>query len=99
MMYFPARASEETPAAAALAFRELKLATEDGERLHGWWVRASGPPAGHVLLCHGNAGNIADRLPRCYRRRDSTCCCSTIAATAAAAGAPASTGPPATPPP
>jgi alpha-beta hydrolase superfamily lysophospholipase len=62
MMYFPARAVEETPAAAGLAFRELEIATEDGERLHGWWVRTSVPPVGHVLFCHGNAGNIADRV-------------------------------------
>jgi uncharacterized protein len=62
-MYFPARALEATPAAAGLAFSELEMATQDGERLHGWWVRVSVLPAGHVLFCHGNAGNIADRLP------------------------------------
>jgi uncharacterized protein len=63
MMFFPAPAVEVTPAAFGLAFSELEMETDDGERLHGWWVRASVSPVGHVLFCHGNAGNIADRLP------------------------------------
>ena len=37
------------------------MVTDDGERLHGWWIEAAGPPRGHVLFCHGNAGNIASR--------------------------------------
>jgi uncharacterized protein len=63
MMFFPAPALEATPAAVGLAFSELEMDTDDGEGLHGWWVRASVSPVGHVLFCHGNAGNIADRLP------------------------------------
>jgi uncharacterized protein len=31
--------------------------------VHGWWVRARSPTIGHVLLCHGNAGNVGDRIP------------------------------------
>src|SRR4051794_25111476 len=62
LLYFPDRALEATPADAGLEFRELRFATEDGERLHAWWVPAAVPSAGHVLLCHGNAGNIADRV-------------------------------------
>jgi uncharacterized protein len=30
---------------------------------HGWIARANEPARGHVLHCHGNAGNIADRVP------------------------------------
>jgi uncharacterized protein len=30
---------------------------------HGWFAGATAPVAGHVLHCHGNAGNIADRVP------------------------------------
>src|SRR3954468_19313439 len=63
LLYFPARDLGETPAAVGVEFRELRFATEDGERLHAWWVPAAVPSAGHVLLCHGNAGNIADRVP------------------------------------
>jgi fermentation-respiration switch protein FrsA (DUF1100 family) len=62
MLYFPARDVEWTPADAGLQFRDVQLSAEDGERLHGWWVPASAPSAGHVLFCHGNAGNIGDRV-------------------------------------
>ncbi len=61
-LYFPSRAIVETPANAGLAFRDLEIETEDGERLHGWWIGARVPSLGHVLLCHGNAGNVGDRV-------------------------------------
>jgi uncharacterized protein len=53
----------QTPAAAGLRFADIALRTEDGERLHGWWIPATGPAIGHVLLCHGNGGNVGDRIP------------------------------------
>jgi fermentation-respiration switch protein FrsA (DUF1100 family) len=62
LLYFPSRSMAETPAAAGLAFRDLAIATEDEERLHGWWIAARGPAIGHILLCHGNAGNVGDRV-------------------------------------
>jgi uncharacterized protein len=62
LLYVPARAIEQTPAAAGLVFHDVTIATEDGERLHGWWIPAEGSPAAHVLLCHGNAGNVGDRV-------------------------------------
>ena len=33
-----------------------------GERLHGWWIGAETESLGHLLLCHGNAGNVGDRV-------------------------------------
>jgi uncharacterized protein len=62
LLYFPARSIELSPAAAGLAFSDVALATRDGERLHAWWVAARTAPVGHVLLCHGNAGNVGDRV-------------------------------------
>ena len=63
LLYLPSREILQTPAAAGLRFADLEPQTEDGERLHGWWIPASGPVIGHVLLCHGNAGNVGDRIP------------------------------------
>jgi uncharacterized protein len=63
LLYFPGRAIAQTPAAAGLPFRDLSVATGDGQSLQGWWVPAPSPAIGHVLLCHGNAGNIGDRVP------------------------------------
>jgi uncharacterized protein len=63
LLYLPSREILQTPAAAGLRFSDVALRTEDGERLHGWWIPASAPAIGHVLLCHGNAGNVGDRVP------------------------------------
>ena len=63
LLFFPERQILATPAHAGLEFEELTIETGDGERLHGWWVPARGGPArAHVLLCHGNAGNVGDRI-------------------------------------
>jgi len=62
LLFFPSRAIEQTPGRAGLAYRELALETEDGERLHGWRLDARSPPIGHLLVCHGNGGNVGDRV-------------------------------------
>ena len=63
LLYFPSRAIAETPADAGLEFRDVTIAIEDGERLHAWWVPTTAErPIGHLLLCHGNAGNVGDRV-------------------------------------
>jgi fermentation-respiration switch protein FrsA (DUF1100 family) len=62
LLYFPSRAVAQTPAQAGLRFADLAFPTDDGKRLHAWWVEARGRPIGHLLLCHGNAGNIGDRV-------------------------------------
>jgi pimeloyl-ACP methyl ester carboxylesterase len=63
LLVLQARRVLQTPAAAGLRFDELELRAGDGERLHAWWVPATAPSRGHVLLCHGNAGNVGDRVP------------------------------------
>jgi uncharacterized protein len=63
LLYFPSRAILQTPADAGLAFDELELSIEDGERLDGWRIAGREPSLGHLLFCHGNAGNIGDRVP------------------------------------
>jgi fermentation-respiration switch protein FrsA (DUF1100 family) len=62
LLYFPSRTLIATPGQAGLAYRDLRFETDDGERLHGWWIDARTEPLGHLLLCHGNAGNIGDRV-------------------------------------
>jgi uncharacterized protein len=62
LLYFPSRAIIETPDRAGLDYRDLRPETDDGERLHGWWIDARRDRLGHLLVCHGNAGNIGDRV-------------------------------------
>ena len=59
--HMPGRALDATPAAAGLEYEDAWIDTEDGERLHGWFVPALGA-RGTVLFFHGNAGNISHRL-------------------------------------
>jgi fermentation-respiration switch protein FrsA (DUF1100 family) len=59
LLYQPSREILRTPA----RFEDVSPRTEDGVRLHGWWIPASGPAVGHVLYCHGNGGNVGDRVP------------------------------------
>ena len=57
----PGRTLAATPSQIGLGFEEVRITTADRVDLHGWYVAAPvGAPA--VLLCHGNAGNIAHRL-------------------------------------
>ena len=74
MIFYPERLSEREadPGLWGLPDAEsVFLDTEDGERLHAWWVPAAGmpgddPDAGScaaAIFFHGNAGNIASRAP------------------------------------
>jgi fermentation-respiration switch protein FrsA (DUF1100 family) len=63
LLYFPARAFYATPANVGLKHEDVDFRAEDGTRLHGWWIDSPRQPAvAHVLLAHGNAGNIGDRV-------------------------------------
>ncbi|MDP1633595.1 MAG: alpha/beta hydrolase, partial [Gallionellaceae bacterium] len=62
-IYFPemGRQDKATPAQLRLPFEEVRIATADGETLHGWFVPATNARA-TVLFFHGNAGSIVHRL-------------------------------------
>ena len=60
-VYYPSRELLATPEEAGLDFEEVDFITEDGRLLYGWWIPH--PQArGTVIHCHGNAGNIGDRV-------------------------------------
>jgi fermentation-respiration switch protein FrsA (DUF1100 family) len=61
-VYFPGPPPRTTPDRYGLAFDDLELETEDGERLHAWRIRTEGERRGLVLHCHGNAGSIEFRI-------------------------------------
>lgn len=63
LLFFPVPGLAATPARAELGFDDVFFETEDGLTLHGWWIPTEVEPAlGHVLLFHGNAGNIGHRV-------------------------------------
>lgn len=53
-----------TPGALGLAYREVRIATANGLRLHGWLVPGTGtPPVPTVVLLHGWGGSAETLLP------------------------------------
>ncbi len=61
-VYYPFRQLEGDPGSVGLAFQDIHLVTEDGIKLHGWFVPCEGAQS-TLLIFHGNGGNISHRLP------------------------------------
>jgi hypothetical protein len=61
LVYFPGPPPDTLPSQQGLAFDALTLHAEDGVLLDAWFLPAE-RPAATVLVCHGNAGSIAQRL-------------------------------------
>lgn len=60
-LYFPKSEWAATPESIGLAYEDLTFKTQDGRLISGWFVKA-GKGQTVVLMCHGNAGNISNRL-------------------------------------
>ena len=65
--FHPVKEIVATPSALGMRYDDIRVRTDDGETLSGWFVPAAedgnGPGAGlTVLFFHGNAGNISHRL-------------------------------------
>jgi uncharacterized protein len=58
MAFFPTTGVQETPAVAGVPFRDVRIATADGQRLHAWWMEHASPRA-QVVFFHGNGGNLS----------------------------------------
>ncbi len=61
LIYFPTREYAVTPMDVGLEFEDLTLETSDGVAIAAWYVPHAAAK-GSVIFCHGNAGNISDRL-------------------------------------
>lgn len=61
-VFYPVKGLGVTPATAGLAYEDVSVKTTDGETIHGWFVPAGTNAMGTLLLCHGNAGNIWNRI-------------------------------------
>lgn len=43
--------------------REIKFKADNDKELDGFYIKHKNPAAKLVLVCHGNAGSVADRIP------------------------------------
>jgi fermentation-respiration switch protein FrsA (DUF1100 family) len=62
LIFQPSTGVDLTPERLGLHAEEVRLRTEDGVRIHGWWLPAPGASRG-ILFLPGNAGNASHRLP------------------------------------
>lgn len=61
LVYFPDRHVRFTPADLGMAYEAVVLRTSDGVTVAAWWVPAP-RSRGALIFCHGNAGNMGDRV-------------------------------------
>lgn len=61
LVWYPGPPPRATPAEFGVDYEDLRLTARDGARVHAWHVRAA-DPRGVVVVSHGNAGSIENRL-------------------------------------
>jgi len=62
MIFYPVRGVEITPVQLGISGEEVFFTTEDGVRIHAFYLPAAGANRA-LLFLHGNAGNASHRLP------------------------------------
>ena len=60
--FFPNAGEDTTPREFGIEYGAVTIATKDGERLRGWWMRHPSPKA-YILYFHGNGGNLSIWAP------------------------------------
>jgi pimeloyl-ACP methyl ester carboxylesterase len=65
MVFMPSKDVLETPKYIGLKFEDIQLTTKDNVNLSAWFVPAKDSDSigkGVILFCHGNGGNIGNRV-------------------------------------
>ena len=62
-VFIPTKGLSISPTQVGLEFENVYYLTQDDIKLHGWYVPAKNARA-TLIFCHGNAGNIGDRLAK-----------------------------------
>ena len=62
-LYFPMGPLDGTPADIGLEYENINVVTDDGVKIHGWFVPSWSSRA-TVIFSHGNGGNISHRLAK-----------------------------------
>lgn len=67
-LFYPNRQITVIPRSLGMGFEDVTLTTYDGVKINGWFIpKGPGPLATKdltVLFCHGNAGNISNRVEK-----------------------------------
>ena len=55
----PTRQMLDTPADHGIAYEDVWARTDDGLRIHGWFMKPAGEPRSFMLFSHGMMGNMS----------------------------------------
>ncbi|MCB9772454.1 MAG: alpha/beta hydrolase [Candidatus Omnitrophica bacterium] len=71
-LFIPSRKITMTPKEVGLDFEDIYFLTQDHVQINGWLVKAKvdSDKVSTILFCHGNAGNIGDRVEKIQNFRD-----------------------------
>lgn len=58
MLFHPDQHLYRTPIDDAFTYENIYFHSDDGTRLHGWWVKPRGASKGVMVVVHGNAQNL-----------------------------------------
>lgn len=61
-VYFPENRVEIFPDSVGLSYKNVYFNTADGIEIHGWFIPSGKAHSDTMLFCHGNAGNMGDRV-------------------------------------
>lgn len=65
LVYMPSQELIDTPASMGIKFEDIQITTKDNVNLDAWFVPAKDNDKigkGVILFCHGNGGNISNRI-------------------------------------
>ena len=60
-LFLPSKEISVTPANEGLKYEDIYFSTPEGETINAWFIEVS-KTSPVMLVCHGNAGNIGDRV-------------------------------------
>jgi fermentation-respiration switch protein FrsA (DUF1100 family) len=69
LIYFPSSDIAWTPSALSLDYKDVLFRADDGVNLHAWFIPRTNSHQ-VALICHGNGGNLSDRLQLCQLLHD-----------------------------
>jgi len=66
MFFYPMKKHVLSPKKIGLSYEDNYITTDDGTRLHGWFLPSKGPAKATILFLHGNAENISTHIGAVY---------------------------------
>ncbi len=65
-LYYPDKEVLYLPSHVRMPYEDVTFEAPDGTKLNGWYLPAT-PGKTTLLFCHGNGGNISNRIPKLQR--------------------------------